>query len=73
MSFWNVLPWGGVRQHHRLQKGLDKFGEHIHKQAAKGVGKGVASSIPNPSPVGAGNRREYPAEDGLMLSQAHVQ
>lgn len=55
----------------RLQKGMGKFGQHVHKQA-KGVGKDVASSIPNPR-VGAGSRREHPAEDGLMVSQAHVQ
>lgn len=63
-----MLSWRGVR----LQKGLDKFAQHVHKQAAKGVGKDITSSIPNPR-VSAGSGREHSAEDGLMLSQAHVQ
>lgn len=63
-----MLSWGGVR----LQKGLDKFGQCVHKQAAKGVGKDIASSIPNPR-VGAGSGREHPAGDGPGPSQDHVQ
>lgn len=49
------------------------MGKQAHKQTVKGTGKDVASSIPNPTLLGAGSSQERPTKDRLGCSHAMSQ